>query len=139
MFTSIRRLVTLVLFSHQLHLLEIEMVFLKTWKLALVIIMALLLHSCSLQLERTTTVYGTITDENGQPVDSIMVLVQGARFLKHEPLFTLYDTFHEAFSSGSERRGPASECAEFASWHLYVKSQPGKRHRAKPDFRETVI
>ena len=49
-----------------------------------------LMSSCSLQLDRTTSVYGTITDQNNQPVDSILVVIDGAKFLFQEPLKEVY-------------------------------------------------
>ncbi|MCF0038516.1 hypothetical protein [Dyadobacter fanqingshengii] len=49
-----------------------------------------LLSSCFLKQDRTTTVYGTITDQNGEPVDSIMVLAQGMHYLIFESLQHTY-------------------------------------------------
>ncbi|MEO6283356.1 MAG: hypothetical protein ABIN80_03430 [Dyadobacter sp.] len=49
-----------------------------------------LLTSCFLKQDRTTVIYGTITDQNQQPVDSIMVLVDGTKFLAHERLNEVY-------------------------------------------------
>ncbi|MCE6989455.1 carboxypeptidase-like regulatory domain-containing protein [Dyadobacter sp. CY323] len=48
------------------------------------------LTDCFWKQDRTTTVYGTITDQNGQPVDSILVLVQGLRSLTFETLKEVY-------------------------------------------------
>ena len=48
------------------------------------------LNSCFLKQDRTTTVYGTITDQHGQPVDSIMILAQGMRYLNFESLNHTY-------------------------------------------------
>ena len=48
------------------------------------------LNSCFLKQDRTTTVYGTITDQNGAPVDSIMVIVQGMHLLSFESLKETY-------------------------------------------------
>ncbi|KQS31068.1 hypothetical protein [Dyadobacter sp. Leaf189] len=48
--------------------------------------LALLLNSCFLKQDRTTTVYGTITDERGQPVDSILVLAKGREWSKETTL-----------------------------------------------------
>jgi hypothetical protein len=45
-----------------------------------------MLSSCFLKQDRTTTVYGTITDQNGLPVDSILVIVKGVQFLKYDAL-----------------------------------------------------
>jgi hypothetical protein len=39
----------------------------------------LFLNSCFHKQDQTTVVYGTITDEKGQPVDSILVIVQGVK------------------------------------------------------------
>lgn len=48
------------------------------------------LNSCFLKQDRTTTVYGTITDQNGEPVDSIMVIIQGMRLRGLESLTETY-------------------------------------------------
>ena len=48
------------------------------------------LNGCFLKQDRTTTVYGTITDQNGQPVDSILVLVQGVKYLTYQDLASVY-------------------------------------------------
>ena len=47
-------------------------------------------NGCFLKQDRTTTVYGTITDHNGQPVDSIMVLVSGLEFYHGTTLREIY-------------------------------------------------
>jgi hypothetical protein len=52
----------------------------------------LLLYGCFLKQDRTTTVYGTITDQNGLPVDSILVVIDGVRGFKHENLKEVYST-----------------------------------------------
>jgi hypothetical protein len=49
-----------------------------------------LLNGCFLKEDRTTVIYGAITDENKQPVDSILVLLSGIRFLGYEDLKTVY-------------------------------------------------
>jgi hypothetical protein len=46
--------------------------------------------SCFLKQDRTTVVYGSITDQKGQPVDSIMVIIQGMRALTYETLEKTY-------------------------------------------------
>ncbi|NIJ53075.1 hypothetical protein [Dyadobacter arcticus] len=48
------------------------------------------LTNCFSKQDRTTTVYGTITDHNGQPVDSILIVVQGLRDLTYEELRRTY-------------------------------------------------
>ncbi|MEO6281862.1 MAG: carboxypeptidase-like regulatory domain-containing protein [Dyadobacter sp.] len=45
--------------------------------------LALLLSDCFLKQHRTTMIYGTVTDPNGQPVDSILVIVQGVKDFKY--------------------------------------------------------
>ncbi|WP_439555581.1 hypothetical protein [Dyadobacter sp.] len=55
-----------------------------------VIFLGCLMDSCFLKQDRTTVVYGTITDEKGQAVDSIMVICQGKRMLTYELLATTY-------------------------------------------------
>jgi hypothetical protein len=52
--------------------------------------LALLLSDCFLKQDRTTTIYGTITDHNGQPVDSILVIVDGVQGFKYETLKQTY-------------------------------------------------
>jgi hypothetical protein len=49
-----------------------------------------LLTSCFLKQDRTTTVYGTITDQNGQSVDSILVLISGLEFYRATTLKEIY-------------------------------------------------
>ena len=58
--------------------------FLKT--LLTMLCLALFLNSCFLKQDRTTVVYGTITDEKGQSVDSILVIFQGMKDLSLEVL-----------------------------------------------------
>ncbi|MCF0038515.1 carboxypeptidase-like regulatory domain-containing protein [Dyadobacter fanqingshengii] len=53
-------------------------------------IMIIQLNSCFLKQDRTTTVYGTITDQNGEPVDSIMVIARGKRGFSFETLKQTY-------------------------------------------------
>jgi hypothetical protein len=49
-----------------------------------------LLTGCFLKQDRTTVVYGTITDQNQEPVDSIMVQVDGVQGFKYETLKQFY-------------------------------------------------
>ena len=53
-------------------------------------IITFLVTACFLHFNRTTTVYGTITDHNGDPVDSIQVLIAGTKFLTYEELKHVY-------------------------------------------------
>ena len=48
------------------------------------------LSHCFLKQDRTTVVYGTITDERGQPVDSILVAIDGVKGFKYETLKQVY-------------------------------------------------
>jgi len=48
------------------------------------------LSSCLLKQDRTTTVYGTITDQNGAPVDSILVLASGVEYNRETTLKEAY-------------------------------------------------
>lgn len=50
------------------------------------------LNSCFLKQDRTTTVYGTITDQSGAPIDSILVIMQGAKSM------TYYETLHQVYT-----------------------------------------
>lgn len=49
------------------------------WISALCLFVIFVLQGCSIFSDRTTSVYGTITDENGQPIDSIEVEVYGGK------------------------------------------------------------
>ena len=53
-------------------------------------IMIIQLNSCFLKQDQTTTVYGTITDQNGEPVDSILVLASGVEFNRETTLKEAY-------------------------------------------------
>ena len=53
-------------------------------------IITFLVTACFLHFNRTTTVYGTITDHNGDPVDSILVVLSGTKFLTYEDLKQVY-------------------------------------------------
>jgi len=53
-------------------------------------IITFLVTACFLHFNRTTTVYGTITDHNGDPVDSILVILAGTKFLTYEALKQVY-------------------------------------------------
>lgn len=57
---------------------------------ALLFSLIFLLTDCFHKQERTTTIYGTITDQNQQPVDSIMVMVNGLVNFNEEELKTVY-------------------------------------------------
>ncbi|KAA0991870.1 hypothetical protein [Dyadobacter aurulentus] len=48
------------------------------------------LSGCGLFIDRTTVVYGTITDQNDQPVDSILVVIDGVKGFKYETLKQVY-------------------------------------------------
>ncbi|MEO6281861.1 MAG: carboxypeptidase-like regulatory domain-containing protein [Dyadobacter sp.] len=48
--------------------------------------LALLLSDCFLKQDGTTTIYGTVTDQNGLPVDSILVTFSGVQDFKYEQL-----------------------------------------------------
>jgi len=49
-------------------------------------IIGLLVNGCFLKQDRTTVIYGIITDQNGQPVDSILVMINGVQGFKYETL-----------------------------------------------------
>jgi hypothetical protein len=42
------------------------------------------LSGCFLKQDRTTVVYGTITDQDGQPVDSIFIIIQGSKHVGYQ-------------------------------------------------------
>ncbi|CAG5068215.1 hypothetical protein DYBT9623_00944 [Dyadobacter sp. CECT 9623] len=52
--------------------------------------LSFLLSQCFLTQDRTTVVYGTITDQNGEPVDSILVLIDGVKGFRYETLKEMY-------------------------------------------------
>jgi hypothetical protein len=62
----------------------------KLYSAALILGLVFLITGCFLKQDRTTVIYGTITDQNQQPVDSILVLVDGTKFLTHEQLRQVY-------------------------------------------------
>lgn len=68
--------------------------FLSHFKSSLIPVLLLLvacsLSSCFLKQDRTSTVYGTITDQNGKPVDSIMVIISGLKFYYSTDLSKVY-------------------------------------------------
>jgi hypothetical protein len=57
---------------------------------AFVFSLAFLLTGCFLKQDRTTVIYGTITDKNQEPVDSILVLLDGVKGFKYETLKQVY-------------------------------------------------
>ena len=58
------------------------------WSLLLLVLFQL--TACFLKQDRTTTVYGTITDEKGQPVDSILVIAEGVEWWRGTKLHSTY-------------------------------------------------
>ncbi|MCE7060923.1 hypothetical protein [Dyadobacter sp. CY343] len=48
------------------------------------------LSGCGVFTDRTTVVYGTITDQNGEPVDSILVSIDGVKGFMYETLKEVY-------------------------------------------------
>jgi hypothetical protein len=48
--------------------------------------------SCFLKQDRTTVVYGSITDQKGQPVDSILVMASGLKFYNGTVLSETYSS-----------------------------------------------
>src|SRR5215217_6165575 len=57
------------------------------------------LSSCFLKQDRTTTVYGTITDQNGKPVDSILVIFKGVQGFKYDSLARSYSNSKGEFET----------------------------------------
>ena len=53
-------------------------------------IIGFLVNGCFLKQDRTTMIYGTITDQKGQPVDSITVMLSGFQGFKYEILKQVY-------------------------------------------------
>jgi hypothetical protein len=51
---------------------------------------AFLLNSCFLKQDRATVIYGTITDQNHQPVGSILVSIDGVKGFSYETLKEVY-------------------------------------------------
>ena len=49
-----------------------------------------LASSCFLQFDRKTTIYGTVTDQKNQPVDSILIMVRGKRVQTSEIITEVY-------------------------------------------------
>ncbi|KQS31072.1 hypothetical protein ASG33_11995 [Dyadobacter sp. Leaf189] len=67
-----------------------------------VIFLGFLMDSCFLKQDRTTVVYGKITDEKGQAVDSIMVICQGLRDLTYETIHSTYSDKNGAYEIAVE-------------------------------------
>ncbi|KAA0991871.1 carboxypeptidase regulatory-like domain-containing protein [Dyadobacter aurulentus] len=91
-----------------------------------------LLSHCFLKQDRTTVVYGTITDEKGQPVDSILVVIKGAQGFKYERLKEVYsgkDGSYELVVDVPRKYGSANVTVPFGSYEnpKYDKNYKGKR------------
>jgi hypothetical protein len=93
--------------------------------------LALLLSNCFLKQDRTTTIYGTVTDQNGQPVDSILVIVEGVQDFR-------YDRLKETFSHIDGRYEMVVEVPKHYSSVIvnvpYGKSENPKYMRDYVDF-----
>jgi len=57
------------------------------------------LSSCFLKQDRTTTVYGTITDQDGEPVDSILIVFAGVQGFKYDSLAGSYSNSKGKFET----------------------------------------
>jgi hypothetical protein len=55
------------------------------------------LSGCFLKQDRTTVVYGSITDQKGQPVDSILIILKGVQNLKYDSLGASYSNTNGEF------------------------------------------
>jgi hypothetical protein len=64
---------------------------LRPWQtLPAILLLGLSFSGCFLKQDRTTSIYGTITNLNQQPVDSVMLSIQGAEGLKYDKLKEVY-------------------------------------------------
>jgi hypothetical protein len=97
--------------------------------------LSFLLSQCFLTQDRTTVVYGTITDQNGQPVDSILVLIKGARAFRYETLLQVYsgeDGSYELVVDVPRRFSSANLIVPFGS---YVNPKFQKNYKGKKTFK----
>ena len=97
-----------------------------------VIFLSFLTDSCFLKQDRTTVVYGKITDEKGQAVDSILVSINGVKGFLYEPLKEVYsgsDGGYELVVDVPRRYGSANVIVPFGSYDnpKYDKNYKGKR------------
>jgi hypothetical protein len=53
------------------------------------IFLMLFANSCKIG-DRTSVIYGTVTDQNNEPVDSILVIASGLWYLNHEVVKQIY-------------------------------------------------
>ncbi|MCE7068872.1 hypothetical protein LZG74_01080 [Dyadobacter sp. CY327] len=86
------------------------------------------LQSCFLKQDRTTTVYGTITDQNGEPVDSILVMLTGLKLNSGTVLKEVY----------SERDGNFEVVADvpkkFSAINVEVPFLPHKNSKFQKNY-----
>ena len=97
------------------------------------------LSGCGLFTDRTTVVYGTIIDQNGKPVDSIMVVIKGAQGFKYERLKEVYsgkDGSYELVVDVPRKYGSANVTVPFGSYDnpKYDKNYKGKRTSKNDQF-----
>jgi hypothetical protein len=95
-----------------------------------------LLTSCFLKQDRTTVIYGTITDQNQQPVDSILVLVDGTKFLTHEQLKQVYSDEngnYELVVEVPKKFGAVNVLIPFGS---SINPKYQKNYKGKKTFRD---
>jgi hypothetical protein len=105
----------------------------KIRKFATLTLLSLCFTSCFLKQDRTTTVYGTITDENGQPVDSILVIAQGQDFLH-------YKTIGQTYSSKSGEYEITLEVPkEFHSLNVTVPFLPVENPKYQNFYKDQKI
>lgn len=106
-------------------------------KSALIVSLALLIASCGPLINRDTVVYGLITDEDGEPVDSISVSIYGSKgFSGGSPIGQAYSNkqgFYEIEVDVSNEWWSANVGVDFNSirlWRLYESYESTRNQTA---------
>ncbi|WP_215232316.1 hypothetical protein [Dyadobacter linearis] len=104
----------------------------RIWLLITALSLSFLLSQCFLTQDRTTVVYGTITDQNGEPVDSILVTIKGVDGFKYERLKEVYsveDGSYELVVDVPRKYGSANVVVPFGSYDnpKYERNYQGKK------------
>lgn len=103
-------------------------------QLLLLLFITISATSCFLKQDRTTTVYGTITDQNGDPVDSILVILQGGRSL------STYETVGEVYSNQDGKYELVIDVPKkFQSAHLGVPNFPSKNQKFMKYYNGFIV
>ncbi|MCE7060921.1 hypothetical protein [Dyadobacter sp. CY343] len=101
--------------------------------------LSFLLSQCFLTQDSTTVVYGIITNQNGQPVDSILVTIKGVDGFKYERLKEVYsgeDGSYELVVDVPRKYGSANVVVPFGSYDnpKYERNYKGKKTSKNDQF-----